>query len=168
MKALYRFLVFLVVPVLMLPSQNFATSVATSLEEGYLTMVRQHRTTISRNQDYTNSWYKAQEIEEIVKHMSPSEIAHILKECSDVSGELSKTCTDALDAIFLQLPANTHIWSNAYFDQLRLVDRPTYADIFQSPEKDLQDVKSALESEECLVHESDDMRKHLHECILFN
>jgi len=76
MKALYRFLVFLLVPVLMLPSQNFASSVA-SLEEGYLTMVRQHRTTISRNQDYTNSWYKAQEIEDIVKHMSPSEISHI-------------------------------------------------------------------------------------------
>jgi len=78
-----------------------------------------------------------------------------------VSSELSKTCIDALDAIFLQLPGSTHIWSNAYFDQLRLVDRPTYAAIFQNPGKDLQDVKSALESEECLVHESDEIRPEL-------
>lgn len=160
MKVHYRFLVLLVILILMISSQNFASSVA-SLEEGYLAMVRQHRTTISRSEDYTNNWYAAQDIEDIVKHMSPSEIAHILNECSDVSGELSKTCIDALDAIFLQLPANTHIWSNAYFDQLRLVDRPTYAAIFQSPEKDLQDVKSALESEECLVHESDEIRPEL-------
>ena len=73
-------------------------------------MVRQHRTTISRSEDYTNNWYAAQDIEDIVKHMPPSEIAHILDECSDVSGEISKTCIDAMDAIFLQLPANTHIW----------------------------------------------------------
>ncbi|MCY3626311.1 MAG: energy transducer TonB [Gammaproteobacteria bacterium] len=160
MKVHYRFLVLLVILILMISSQNFASSVA-SLEEGYLAMVRQHRTTISRSEDYTNNWYAAQDIEDIVKHMPPSEIAHILDECSDVSGEISKTCIDAMDAIFLQLPANTHIWSNAYFDQLRLVDRPTYADIFQSPEKDLQDVKSALESEECLVHESDEIRPEL-------
>lgn len=160
MNAHFRFLVFLVVPILMLPSQNFAVSVA-SVEEGYLAMVRQHRTTISRNEDYTNGWYKAQEIEDIVKDMSQSEISHILDECSDVSGELSKTCINALDAIFLQLPANKHIWSNAYFDQLRLVDRPTYADIFQSPEKDLHEIKSVLEKEECLVHESDEIRPEL-------
>lgn len=160
MNAVFRVLVFLVVPVLMLPGQSFAVSVA-SLEEGYLAMVRQHRTTISRNEDYTNGWYKAQEIEDIVKDMSQSEISHILDECSDVSGELSKTCINALDAIFLQLPANTHIWSNAYFDQLRLVDRPTYADIFQSSEKDLHEIKSALEKEECLVHKSDEIRPEL-------
>lgn len=160
MNAPYRFLVFLVVPVLMLPSQNFASSVA-SLEEGYLTMVRQHRTTISRNEDYTNGWYKAQEVEDIVKDLSRYEISQILDECSDVSGELSKTCINALDAIFLQRRANTHIWNNAYFDQLRLVERPTYADIFQSPEKDLHEVKSALENEECLVHESDEIRPEL-------